>query len=50
MRISLNWIKDYVSVDAKKIKDLAEKVTNAGVNKRSSRKFIQKMEDRDSCE
>ena len=30
--ISMNWVKDYVNIDDVDLKDLALKVTKAGVN------------------
>lgn len=32
MRISTNWLNDYVDISDENLKDLADKVTNAGVN------------------
>ncbi|MDD3048685.1 MAG: phenylalanine--tRNA ligase subunit beta [Bacilli bacterium] len=32
MRISLNWLKDYVDINKNDAKDIAEKITRAGVN------------------
>ena len=32
MAISMNWVKDYVNLDGVDLKELAIKVTNAGVN------------------
>ena len=32
MRISLNWINDYVDIKDEDKKQMADKITNAGVN------------------
>ena len=32
MAISMNWVKEYVDLDGVDLKELATKITNAGVN------------------
>ena len=32
MAISMNWVKDYVDLEGVDLKDLANKITKAGVN------------------
>ena len=32
MRISTNWLNDYVDISDENLKDLAKKITDAGVN------------------
>ena len=30
--ISLNWVKDYIDIEGEDLKELADKVTKAGIN------------------
>ena len=30
--ISLDWVKDYIDIDDQDLKELAEKITKAGIN------------------
>ena len=32
MKISLNWIKDFVDIENENVKLMADKITNCGVN------------------
>ena len=32
MKISLNWIKDYVGIEHENVYEMADKITNSGVN------------------
>ena len=40
MAISMNWVKDYVDLDGVDLKDLANKITNAGVNVEKEEEII----------